>query len=109
MATNRARLAHKEEMLAELAPLLNERPRADWVERLEAAGVPCAPIHSVPQALEDPQVQALGLLAQVPGEDFRLTASPLSFDGTRPAIAAAAPRLGEHNARYGLPEFDPAP
>ena len=107
-ATNRARLTHKAQMLAELAPLLKVRPRAEWVERLEAAGVPCAPINSVPQALDDPHVQALGLLAQVPGEDFRLTASPLSFDGQRPAITASAPRLGEHNAHYGLPEFNPA-
>ncbi|SEB19414.1 CaiB/BaiF CoA-transferase family protein [Variovorax sp. YR216] len=106
-ATNRARLAHKAEMLAELAPLLETRPRAEWVVRLEAAGVPCAPINSVPQALEDPQVQALGLLAQVPGEDFRLTASPLSFDGERPRIAAPAPRLGEHNAHYGMPGMAP--
>ncbi|HYP72085.1 MAG TPA: CoA transferase [Variovorax sp.] len=107
-ATNRARLTHKAQMLAELAPLLKVRPRAEWVERLEAAGVPCAPINSVPQALDDPHVQALGLLAQVPGEDFRLTASPLSFDGQRPAITASAPRLGEHNAHYGLPDFKPA-
>lgn len=106
--TNRARLANKAAMLAELAPLLKMRRRAEWVERLEAAGVPCAPINGVPEALNDPQVQALGLLAQVPGEDFRLTASPLSFDGQRPAIAAPAPRLGEHNAHYGLPAFDAA-
>lgn len=105
-ATNRARLANKAAMLAELAPLLKMRRRAEWVARLEAAGVPCAPINGVPEALNDPQVQALGLLAQVPGEDFRLTASPLSFDGQRPAIAAPAPRLGEHNAHYGLPAFD---
>jgi crotonobetainyl-CoA:carnitine CoA-transferase CaiB-like acyl-CoA transferase len=104
-AMNRARLAHKAEMLAELAPLLKIRSRAEWAERFEAAGVPCAPLNSVPQALDDPQVQALGLLAHVPGEDFRLTASPLSFDGQRPAITASAPRLGEHNAHYGLPEF----
>jgi crotonobetainyl-CoA:carnitine CoA-transferase CaiB-like acyl-CoA transferase len=108
-ATNRARLAHKDALLAELAPLLQARPRADWVARLEAAGVPCAPINSVPQALAEPQVQALGLLAQVPGKDFQLTASPLSIDGQRPGFAAPAPRLGEHNAQYGLPPLDAAP
>ncbi|MEZ5647221.1 MAG: CoA transferase [Burkholderiaceae bacterium] len=107
-ATNRARLTHKADMLAVLSPLLLARPRAEWVERLETAGVPCAPINSVPQALNDPQVQALGLLTQVPGEDFRLTASPLTIDGLRPSIAGAAPRLGEHNAQHGLPAFSPA-
>lgn len=102
-ATNRARLVHKADMLAELVPLLAARSRAEWVVRLEAAGVPCAPINTVPQALADPQVQALGLLQDVPGEGFQLTGSPLSFDGQRPGITAAAPRLGEHNALYGVP------
>lgn len=101
--TNRARLANKAALLAELAPILRKRPRADWVKCFEAAGVPCAPIHSVPEALGEPQVQALDMLASVADEDFRLTASPLSFDGRRPKIAAPAPRLGEHNVHYGLP------
>ena len=38
----------------------------------------------------------------VPGEDFTLTALPLSFDGERPAHSRVAPRLGEHNAAHGL-------
>lgn len=42
------------------------------------------------------------MLLSVPGEGFSLTGMPLSFDGYRPAIAAAAPRLGEHNSRHGI-------
>ena len=103
-ATNRARLAHKAALMAELEPLLRQRPRAEWTARLEAAGVPCAPIHTVPEALEHPQVQALGVLQAVPGEDFRLTALPFSIDGERPALHAGAPRLGEHNALHGIPD-----
>lgn len=103
-ATNRARLAHKAALLAELEPLLRQRPRAEWTARLEAAGVPCAPIHTVPEALAHPQVQALGVLQAVPGEDFRLTALPFSIDGERPALHAGAPRLGQHNALHGIPD-----
>lgn len=102
-ATNRARLAHKAALLEQLVPLLRARPRAEWIERFDAAGVPCAPIHSVPEALAHPQVQALGLLAPVPGEDFSLTALPLSIDGRRPLPRAGAPRLGAGNAAHGLP------
>lgn len=102
-ATNRARLAHKDALLAELAPLLRQRTRAEWLQRFEATGVPCAPIHTVPEALAHPQVQALGMLTPVQGEDFSLTALPLSFDGVRPALQGAAPRLGAHNAAHGLP------
>ncbi len=110
LATNRARLAHKTALLEQLAPLLRTRPRAEWLARLEAAGVPCAPIHSVPEALAHPQVQALGIMAAVPGQDFALTALPLTIDGQRPLPRAAAPGLGQHNAAHGVPALlsDPA-
>jgi formyl-CoA transferase len=101
-ASNRARLTHKAQLLGELAPVLHSRSRADWIERFEAAGVPCAPVHTVPEALAHPQVQALDMLCPVPGEDFRLTALPLRFDGQRPGPRAAAPRLGQHNTAHGL-------
>lgn len=101
-ATNRARLAHKGELFAQLEPLLRERRRAEWLARFEAAGVPCAPVHTVPEALAHPQVQALGMLQPVPGQDFSLTALPLTIDGERPTHRAAAPRLGEQNPQFGL-------
>ena len=46
------------------------------------------------------QVQGLGILQQVPGDDFKLTAMPLSFHGVRANIAGRAPTLGEHNASF---------
>jgi len=93
-ATNRDRLANKPALLGAMARVLRRAPRAEWIERLEASGVPCAPINTIPEALAERQVQALGLLQPVPGEDFRLTGLPLSFDGERPAIRHGAPRLG---------------
>ncbi|TSH90154.1 CoA transferase [Verticiella sediminum] len=107
-ATNRARLQHKEPLLAQIRERLAQAPREVWLERLSAAGIPCAPVHSLPEALAEPHVQALGLHAQVPGEDFTLTALPLSLDGQRPLPAHAAPRLGEHNACHGIAAH-PAP
>jgi formyl-CoA transferase len=96
-AGNRARLRHRDELVAELNALLSTRPRADWIAALEAAGVPCAPIHTLAEALQQDQVQALGMIQQVPGENFTLTSLPLSIDGARPKIRAAAPRLGNGN------------
>ena len=96
--TNRDRLIHKPALLAELAAVLAERPRADWIAMLLAVGVPATPIHSLAEALAEPQVQALGLFQPVPGEDFSLTALPFSIDGARPLIAHGAPRLGSANA-----------
>ena len=100
--SNRQRLAHKADCLALVAGALAARPRAEWLERLVAAGVPCAPINSIPELLEEPQAQAIGMLATPPGEDFRVIALPLSFDGERPQPRAGAPRLDQHRgARFG--------
>jgi crotonobetainyl-CoA:carnitine CoA-transferase CaiB-like acyl-CoA transferase len=101
--TNRARLLNKALMLAELAPILRQKERAEWLERFERVGVPCAPIQTVPEALAHPQVHALGIQQAVPDEDFILTGLPLLIDGTRPAHRARAPSLGEHNTAFGLP------
>lgn len=101
-ATNRARLQHKAALLAELEPLLQQQTRAEWLARFTAMGVPCAPVHTVPEAIEHPQVKALNMFQPVPGEDFRLTGLPLSIDGQRPAHRSVAPRLGQHNADHGV-------
>ena len=98
--SNRDRLVNKAELLGQIRALLRTRPRADWMAALEAAGVPCAPIHSVPEALAQPQVAALGIVQTVPGTDFALTGLPLSFDGERPAIRGSAPALGADTARH---------
>jgi crotonobetainyl-CoA:carnitine CoA-transferase CaiB-like acyl-CoA transferase len=101
-ATNRGRLVHKAALVAEMAPILATRPRAHWIAVLEAAGVPAAQIHSIPEALAQPQVQALGMTMPVPGEDFSLIGLPLSFDGVRPQFTHGAPRLGQDNAAEGV-------
>lgn len=98
--SNRDRLANKAELLAQVRAVLATRPRADWLAAFEAAGVPCAPIHTVPEAMAQPQVAALGMLQPVPGTGFTLTALPLSFDGERPSIRGPAPALGAHTAAH---------
>ncbi|MCX7230568.1 MAG: CoA transferase [Burkholderiales bacterium] len=98
--SNRDRLVNTAELLGQIRAVLRTRPRADWMAALEAAGVPCAPIHSVPEALAQPQVAALGIVQAVPGTDFALTGLPLSFDGERPAIRGPAPALGADTSRH---------
>jgi formyl-CoA transferase len=96
-ATNRARLANRATLVEALNARLATGTRAHWIERLEANGVPCAPIHTIAEAVATPQVQALGLIQQVPGETFTLTGLPISFDGVRPTLVSAAPRLGQND------------
>ncbi|MBI3517447.1 MAG: CoA transferase, partial [Proteobacteria bacterium] len=65
---------------------------------LAEVGVPCAPINSIPELMDEPQTQAVGMLQTPPGEDFILPALPMSFDGVRPPLRRGAPRLGADNA-----------
>jgi formyl-CoA transferase len=96
-ATNRLRLTNQKTLLPMIAAVMRGTPRAAWLERLQRTGVPCAPINSIPETLAEPQTQALGMLQDIPGEDFSLVALPLSIDGERPRMKCAAPRLGAHN------------
>lgn len=102
-ASNRDRLQNKAALIDELNAVLRAQPRAVWLERLAQAGVPSAPVHTLPQALAHPQVRALGLQGVVPGQDFVLSAMPLTLDGERPSLHGVAPKLGAHNPQWGLP------
>ncbi|HLU01868.1 MAG TPA: CoA transferase, partial [Advenella sp.] len=96
--TNRQRLKNREAIVSAIQNILAAEPRALWVSRLEAAGVPVAPINTIQEALEEPQVQEIDMLRQVNGADFVLAGLPLSFDTIRPEVTGPAPRLGEHTA-----------
>ena len=95
-ATNAARVEHRDGLLADIEALFATRPKGEWIDRLEAEGVPCAPIHTLPEAVSHPQADALGMILPVPG-DFSLVALPLSFDGARPGIRRPPPSVGEHD------------
>ena len=96
-ATNAARVGSKPELVAEIQQILLTRSKGEWIDVLEAAGVPCAPINSLPEAVAEPQAAALGMIQKVPGDDYELMGLPLSFDGVRPDIRLAPPAVGEHN------------
>ncbi len=99
--TNRVRLQNRLVLFNEIQAILKTRKRADWVALLERAGVPCAAINTMAEAASEPQVAALGIIQTVPDTDYVLTGLPLSFDGTRPPIRSAAPRVGADNAEFG--------
>jgi CoA:oxalate CoA-transferase len=63
--TRAGRLAHVDELMALLHPIFLTRPGAEWLQRLEAAGVPCGPINIVDRAVADPQVLARHMVVEV--------------------------------------------
>ena len=96
--TNAARVEHRDVLLTEVEKIFATRAKGEWIDLLEAEGVPCAPIHSLPEAVAHEQAEALGMIQPVPGDDFSLMALPLSFDGARPSIRRAPPAVGQHDA-----------
>jgi len=95
-ATNAERVANKPTLLAEIARIFAGASRDEWIARLEADGVPCAVINTLPDAATTKQADALGIVQTPPGDDYTLIGLPLSFDGARPQIRRAPPKPGEH-------------
>jgi len=95
--TNALRVANQAALIPEIEKIMLSRTKGEWLDRLEQAGVPCAPIHTLDQALAQPQTTALAMIQRVPGIDLELMGLPISFDGARPLIRRRAPTLGEHN------------
>ncbi|HXW27577.1 MAG TPA: CoA transferase [Xanthobacteraceae bacterium] len=95
--TNPDRFAHREVLIPMVAEIVKARPRAHWIERLEAVGVPCAPINDLRQVEALAQTSALGIMQRAPEVAIDFVGLPLSFDGERPPMRMRAPKLGEHN------------
>jgi crotonobetainyl-CoA:carnitine CoA-transferase CaiB-like acyl-CoA transferase len=98
-ATTASRVKNWDERLALMQEVLKERTSATWLELLDVADVPCAPINSRGALLRDPQIAANGLIVEsehpVAGP-IRQTRPAARFDGTPAAIGRPAPTLGEH-------------
>ena len=94
--SNPTRYNNLDELNAAMEPILERETRAYWQGALREAGVPSAPVQTVPEMMEDPQTKALGMLQNL-DDGINLMAMPLSFDGNRPPLRNYAPSLGEHN------------
>jgi crotonobetainyl-CoA:carnitine CoA-transferase CaiB-like acyl-CoA transferase len=100
-ATNAARVAHRQELMALVEPVFTERGTAEWLERLRAEGVPVAPIQSVDRVLDDPQVRHRRMVVDMahPRHGTLPTlGTPIKVDGAMGLDAAPPPGLGEHTA-----------
>ena len=91
------RAAHREALLPQLSARFRERTTAEWLARLRGR-VPCAPVNTVAEALEDEQVRAREMIIEVKHPELgtlREVASPVKTPGAITA-PAPAPKLGEH-------------
>jgi crotonobetainyl-CoA:carnitine CoA-transferase CaiB-like acyl-CoA transferase len=91
-----ARDRNRDELLAVLDAAFAERDTADWLERLRDAGIPCGPVNSVADALEDRQTVTRGAVVELDHPRLgrvRQVATPLRV-GDEPAPLRAAPERG---------------
>jgi crotonobetainyl-CoA:carnitine CoA-transferase CaiB-like acyl-CoA transferase len=95
--TNADRQKNRSVLLADIERVLTTRPAPDWLRILEGAGIPCAPINTLPDVLAEPQTAASGILQTLPGHELKIVGLPLRFDGERPPLPGPTPELGEHS------------
>jgi len=93
-ASNALRVANRDEMVRLVSAAIRTKPAADWLEQLEAAGIPAGPINRITQALGDTQAQHRGMVRTIAGT--RLVGSPVRMEGERADSELPPPALGEH-------------
>jgi formyl-CoA transferase len=101
-STRAARIENYLALKAEFQKTAITRPRAHWMTRLEKEDVPFAPVLTLPEVLEDPQVKHLDTFVELrhPTEGgMTLLRRPVWFDGRRDdQPLRPPPTLGEHSA-----------
>jgi formyl-CoA transferase len=100
-AANAERVKRRDVLVPLIAAVMRTRTQAEWLQALEAVGVPCGPINRLDQVFADPQVRARGMRFDLP---HRLSGTvpqvgnPLRFSATPVEYTQAPPLLGEHTS-----------
>ena len=99
-ATQDERAINNVGLISLIAERLSSRPRAEWGRRLDAEGCIWAPVQTVDEIANDPQVRANGFLAELnrpgSGDPFEVVAMPAKLERTPGRPQGPAPALGEH-------------
>jgi crotonobetainyl-CoA:carnitine CoA-transferase CaiB-like acyl-CoA transferase len=95
-ADNPSRVQNQDVLYPMLDAIFLQDGTAAWMEKLQAAGVPCSTVNDIGQMLAHPQTAALGLVQTVPGTGMRFIGMPFSLNGSRPRLRRPPPGVGEH-------------
>ncbi|MGE4282068.1 MAG: CaiB/BaiF CoA transferase family protein [Magnetospirillum sp.] len=97
-ATNAARVKNRETLVPLLKANMASRPSAQWIEMLEAVGVPCGPINNLAQVFDNPQIRHRGMVAHMEhpvsgsvdllANPIRLSETPVTYDRPPPQLGA---------------------
>jgi crotonobetainyl-CoA:carnitine CoA-transferase CaiB-like acyl-CoA transferase len=98
--TNADRVKNRPETVALVRTALKQRPRDRWIADLDAAGIPCSPLHTLGDLSDHPHTEASGMVFTyhhpVLGETKGVS-QPVKFDGLRTQIRNSPPSLGQHS------------
>lgn len=94
------RTEHSNDLYALASAHMHERSTAQWLADLQAADIPCAPLHTLDSLLDDPHLAATGTVARAEHatEGMVVEVRPAGqWSRTPPRIRSRAPRLGQHS------------
>jgi len=100
-ATNARRVENRPALEAILSAVFRERDMAEWIERLQSAGVPCSPVRNFGEVAGDAQAAIRHMFPTVHCPvvgPHRVTGPAVKLSRTPGRIGAPAPELGEHTA-----------
>ena len=98
-ATRKDRTERHWEIVRILQETFRTQPREHWLPRLDANDIPNAPINSIEEVFNDPQVKHMGIPKQIDHPKMgksNLVGSPINLSDTPPQFFRPAPLLGEH-------------
>lgn len=97
-STNAARVQNRDILVPLLKANMASRPSAQWIEMLEAVGVPCGPINNLAQVFDNPQIRHRGMVAHMDhpvsgsvdllANPIRLSETPVTYDRAPPQLGA---------------------
>ncbi len=97
--TDKGRSANRKALNAEIESVTRTRTSADWIDALNAAGVPGGPIYSMDQVFADPQVRHLNLTRRVAHKalgEVEVVGQPITLSRSQWEVRLPTPEAGEH-------------
>jgi len=97
--TNPLRVENRRECIEILEPIMRTRTRDEWVGLLTGATIPCAPINTMDEVFQDPQVLHRDMLVEMDhptAGKIKLVGIPAKYSETKAVIRRPPPVLGEH-------------
>lgn len=98
-STNGARIKNRTSLIPLIQEELSKKPRDVWLKELREAGFPCAPVYSIEEVFEDPQVKHRGMITTIQhpkAGEIKQIGTPFKTSVSKIGLTIPPPLLGEH-------------